>query len=409
MKIVIASYFFPPAQVVASERWRNFSDELKKNHQVTVFAGPWDKTSSGDVIYIKDPFSEDGARLKTLAPAVSSKWRRWIQSLGPGFILIDGKWLWSLKVFFKILWFAKFDLLIITGTPWSAVPLLTLAGKLRRIPVVLDFRDPWATEATSRYSSSWAQAYFGLLQSWSLRNAKLLITVSDELLSRLKKDSAQLKGLVLPNGLKEKIIWSEPDFNSVEQKKTSFIYAGTVTAYHGMNEFLELAELIFKAEEIKLWGSDHTQQCQSYKCIKIEGNISAIEAAEKISDSVVSILVLAKERGEFSISGKIMTYIQCGRPILYFGPDRSPAAEIIRKYDLGWIATDKDSLQEAYNEISDRIKSRKSFEFHPKIEDLNSKFYRQELVKGLNRELADCFSNSKTLNKQSIESSTNPL
>ena len=60
-----------------------------------------------------------------------------------------------------------------------------------------------------------------------------------------------------------------------------------------------------------------------------------------------------------------MTYLSAERPILYFGPTDSVAAQLIRDAHVGWITSTTEDLIQTVKLIEKTLEKNESFNFTP--------------------------------------------
>src|SRR5256885_694247 len=73
------------------------------------------------------------------------------------------------------------DCIYATGGPWSGLLAATVLHKLRRIPLVLDFRDPWASNPNLSAKSRLSRSVQARMESVCVRSAKMVIANTEEL------------------------------------------------------------------------------------------------------------------------------------------------------------------------------------------------------------------------------------
>lgn len=385
MKILLASYFYPPVEAVSAERWGRFSEQLaKRGHHVDVCAGPWLK-DAGTVEkngvtthYLSDDFSEDSSKFIGDVKK-KSKYRTLIERFLPLFILIDGKWSWSLRLFKHIFENRrKYELVIVTGTPWSAVVAGAMACRLVGLRYVLDFRDLWAAEPFLHFDSKAARYYFSLLEGWVAKSASAIFTVNEPLKDYFQKIAGKVPVETLANGYEGPLTHTTEEFNSLHNKEMHLLYAGTVSSHSGVPQFLRAFDLAQVPVDLAFLGIDHVGVLPHPHAIHLPHR-SASEARTEIAKAAVLLLTL-DERSENYITGKLMTYIQAGRPILFWGPLTSPAARLIERHRIGWTVAnqDLDGLKKVLDQISSHLLSGEPFNFEPDFKAL--KIYSVESI-----------------------------
>jgi glycosyltransferase involved in cell wall biosynthesis len=385
MKIVLVAYYFAPIENVAAQRWNRYARFLAlQGHEVEVWTNDWGKlesnallNASGNLkrVIVYDPLSQEKAFYTSNKTSVvqdaglKAQIKKWV----PVWLLIDGKWLWSLKVLWKLLsrdWDASTKI-IVTGNPWSAVTAVAIAAKILRRPYLVDFRDQWSKEPFAKFKSPLARAYFTGLERRVVSGARAFITVTDPIekqLSAWKASAIADASLVLPNGFEGSVGTSAQAFNALEGKTKHILYGGTVSVYHGVGDFIRALE--GARPPLAFVGSDATGLVSEHGFEHIPP-VSEKNALELFAKAGVLLLILDREATGY-ISGKLMSYLKAGRPILYFGPAQSPAAHIIESSSLGWVVdvNEPGKLKTALDEIRAHFESGKPFAFEPRFAEL---------------------------------------
>ncbi|HRK01808.1 MAG TPA: glycosyltransferase [Oligoflexia bacterium] len=389
-QILLVSYFFEPLQTVAAERWARFCAGLKKRGlDLHVLAGPWksgDTDSSRDIEYLDDPVSEDSGKYKTgFAP--TSGFRSTMRKLIPLFLLIDGKWFWSLRVFLKVIQRRhSTSVLIVTGTPWSSVVAAALAARVSSLPYIVDFRDLWATEPFLRSQSALARRYFAWLERWVVRGAMSILTVNDPLTQYFQNLDTTKKVVCIPNGFSGELHYNEVTFNSMATAQTHLLYGGSISGHSGVAEFLKAFDLAQVPVDLAFMGTDFLGVLPHPHAAHIP-QVSGREAEMEMARAGVLLLTLHRKSVHY-VTGKLMSYLKAGRPILYWGPLESPAAKIVRECGVGWVIANDDleGLKRALTEINERFHDRHSFAFAPNLTQIRE-YSVDRMVERIEREV----------------------
>ncbi len=73
------------------------------------------------------------------------------------------------------------DCIYATGGPWSGILAATLVHKLTKLPLILDFRDPWASNPNLGVEASSIRRTHARCESYCIRSASRIITNTEEL------------------------------------------------------------------------------------------------------------------------------------------------------------------------------------------------------------------------------------
>lgn len=71
------------------------------------------------------------------------------------------------------------EVVFATGAPWEAVVAATLAATALRLPLVVEFRDPWSFGPVVSRHPAWARAAVGLVERAVLRAASALVVTTE--------------------------------------------------------------------------------------------------------------------------------------------------------------------------------------------------------------------------------------
>ncbi len=367
MKITLVSYFYKPVNNVASQRWTALSEYLEKTgHELSVLSGPWSENTD-KVSYLADPFSSDGQALKGEAVKTKSA----SSGLIPSFLLIDGKFLWAFNVVKKLIRSRKMKnhLVIVTGSPWSGVVATSLICHFLKIKYAVDFRDMWANEPLLRLNTPLARKYFAWLEKFCVRHATLIFTVNETIRKCLSEYNPILPSLAITNGFSGQLTWNHEQFNETFNRKNQILYAGSVSNYHGVEHFFAHAKT---ETPLVFMGRDFVGALTDRKVTHLPEQVLTV-ADEAMRESAVLLMTLDTAATHYT-TGKIISYIKAGRPILFFGPKNSPAAQIILNNRIGWVidTSEPSRLNVVLAEIQAHLKSKTPFQFDPNIGELKN-------------------------------------
>jgi hypothetical protein len=371
---------------VASERWSRYSRSLRaRGYQVAVVSGPWQcitnltSEAEPEVYYLADPLSSDArANRDSAGPKKATTHglsaMKVLTALLPTFLFIDGKWLWSLNVFRFLVSrktaLGKYDLVLVTGSPWSGMVLTALACQVANLPYAVDFRDLWAAEPSLRFASKIARRYFACLERWIVRRARLILTVNEPIRRYLSELNPSIPSTAIANGFEGTLDYSISTFNSTDGIEKHILYAGSIANYHGVGNFLAAESKASSRVPLKFMGTDFVNALAGYLVDRIPHG-SAAEAEFEMRRAGVLLMTLDRRSSDY-ITGKLMSYVKAGRPILYWGPEDSPAAALIRSHNLGWVidCSDVVGLHSTLSIIDEALRKNRPFNFNPDVKSL---------------------------------------
>ncbi len=321
-------------------------------------------------------------------------------------LIPDGERLWehfSIKKAIQIVKDEKIQLLYSTSQPFSTHLLaLEIKKKYPEIPWVADFRDEWTNNA-------FVKAYnYNLMRIRKEKHMeRRVFEMADSVVINTPfmrdnsvRDNPDLayKFRVIPNGFDredfEGITNGEPN-DKFTLTYTGLIYGNTSpeTVFKALSTLLD--EKKIDPAKIKLCfvgrfkEGNLTQMAKAYnvlEMIEILPYLSHRESIKKLMMSDALLLLLGK--GTDAIyTGKLMEYINTGKPILASVPANGAAAALIKETGTGFIA-DCDDIETTARHIQTLYESWLAGEkpISPNIK-LISRYERRELTK----ELANIF------------------
>lgn len=266
------------------------------------------------------------------------------------------------------------DIVITTGPPHS----LHLIGKQLKeqfnIPWIADFRDPWTTigyHKKLKLTASAAQKH-KTLEKEVLNEADRILVTSPS----TKKDFEQITQQpidVITNGYDIERIEKKP-----LDKKFTIAHIGSLLSDRNPRVLWKaLAELIknnpdFKQDfELKLAGKVSTQILNALDEFKLSpyvnnmGYISHQQAiTEQRTSQVLLLLEIDSEETRAIIPGKLFEYMAAERPILAIGPEKSDVEALIKQTNTGqYFCYDEkdriaDCIEKMYQQYSEnKLKS----------------------------------------------------
>lgn len=255
------------------------------------------------------------------------------------------------------------DIIITTGPPHS----LHLIGKQLKeqfnIPWIADFRDPWTTigyHKKLKLTTSAAQKHKTLEKEVLNKADRILVTSPST-----KKDFEQITQQpidVITNGYDIEHIEKKP-----LDKKFTIAHIGSLLSDRNPRVLWKaLAELIknnpdFKQDfELKLAGKVSTQILNTLEEFKLSpyvnnmGYISHQQAiTEQRTSQVLLLLEIDSEETRAIIPGKLFEYMAAERPILAIGPEKSDAEALIKQTNTGqyFCYDEKDRIAECIEKM----------------------------------------------------------
>ena len=414
-KVLIISYYWPPAGGSGVQRWLKFTKYLPKNNWQPIIYTPenpyfevkdealckdipveveiW-KTSVWEPYALKDKLfgkvgKSQSAGVISNKKSLKNKLLNWVRG---NIFIPDPKVYWvnpSIKVLIKKIKEEGIEHVITTGPPHSMHLIgLGLKKLLPNLKWIADFRDPWSElDLLDEFHLSKSSVEkHQKLEREVLETADVTLTVSETWVEDLKRLGAKRVELIT-NG------YDSDDFETEPKTNDKFIIG-----HYGLLNHLRNPKNLWKTlNDLCSENSEFDNKLE----IHLSGNID-IEVLTEISDfpklkekiknlgylshaevlkqyneaSLLLLLLFNSKSGVGNYPGKIFEYFAAQKPILSFGPDGSDTQSLINKTKSGlFFNYDAEDIK---NEILNIFNGKNEF----KTEGLE-KFSREKLAKDL--------------------------
>jgi len=421
-KVLIITYYWPPAGGIAVVRWVKFVKYIRENGWepvvYTVSNGNYplidaslEKDVPEDIQIIKRPIWEPHRLYRFLAKnkkasgladikpkdraSVVEKISNWVRS---NFFIPDARAFWIkpsvtfLKDYLKA---NPVDAIVSTGPPHSAHLIALALKKQTRLPWLADFRDPWTT--MDYYKEllliPLADRKHDRLELEVLKTADALTVVGNGMKNEFKEKSGRAV-VAITNG------YDEDDFvsgNAQLDEKFSIVHIGTFfSRINPLNLWQVLSEL--KAEDhpmiselqIKLMGRVDPTVVESIQRAGLEQFLTLLpiqphQEAVRQTRSAQVLLLCIYEQTKFVVTGKLFEYMASQRPIFCIGPIDGDAAAILKETKAG-ITFSFDNKIGIKQHLIDLYNNFKSGNLK-QVENNSKKYSHRELVKEMVNQL----------------------
>ena len=371
-RLLIVTYYFPPAGGVAVQRVLKFVKYLRDFNVepvvLTVSNGAYPKLDhaleaevpEGVAVYRTaslDPFGVyaklTGKRRTEAIPAGSvgaatglSRLARWLRA---NIFIPDARVGWvpfAVREALRLHAEYPFDAVFTSGPPHSSHLIGRALKRRAHLPWVADFRDLWTgiNYAQELPITLWAHALTSRLEQSVLQEADQVVTVSPSWAKELERIGG-CPVEVIHNG------YDEDDFQEVWQDSRLapdyFILAYVGSLYASRNPvalWKTLADLRNAGElvrlRLRLIGSVDDVVRQSLATYKLDvdevGHVSHDVAVREMARSTLLLLLIEPfDKAEGMLTGKLYEYLASGRPVLGLGPPRGDAAELLIEAGAG--------------------------------------------------------------------------
>ena len=414
-KVLIISYYWPPAGGSGVQRWLKFSKYLPNHNFSPIIFTPenpyfevldqellsevsplvevcklpiWEPYRLKDILFGKGIKAQSAGVIpdKTL---FKNKLLNWLRG---NIFIPDPKVYWikpSIKRLIKKIQEEDIKYIITTGPPHSMHLIgLGLKKRLPSLKWIADFRDPWSglDILNEFYLSSIARKKHKKLEKKVLESADITLTVSPTWVDNFKSLGSQRVELIT-NG------YDIDDFSVKKKSNNKFIIG-----HYGLLNHLRNPKNLWKTldnicsediefdKKLEIHFAGNTDQevitdIMSFSYLKNKvkhlGYLSHAEVINQYNEASVLLLLLFESKsGIGNYPGKIFEYFAAKKPILAFGPDNSDTQQLIKDTESGFYHT--------YSDITLRNTIIKLFNESSLIKNKNiAQFSRKELTKKL--------------------------
>lgn len=386
-KVLIITFYFPPFEGIASLRAGKFAKflpeygwepivltvekipGLKKNLPVEtdeerVFRTPWFDIFS---IFKRGIAGDEEKSIeKSIRSSILRRFVRLLKSpFEAGFVRLPDRtlgWIpYALKKGKEIIKSEKPRIIFSSGGPVSSHMIASILHKKTSVPWIADYRDLWS-------GNYFFPRHFlidkieALIEKRVMKNVSAFTTVSEELLSYLKK----LHGkdvFLITNGFDEE----DYNFDVVREKgKMRIIYTGNI--YPGKREvefFFRVISNIIKEMDLspdffslEFYSSITGKIPELVKKYNLEGFVKInpflpYEECRKVQKSADLLLILEspEEAMKGVATGKIFEYLGAERPILAIAPEGGAIDRILKETKRGIAIHSEEELKEILTEF----------------------------------------------------------
>jgi glycosyltransferase involved in cell wall biosynthesis len=372
-KVLIITYYWPPAGGSGVQRWLKFSKYLPENGwkpyiftpdspsfqikdedlftdidvETEVWKTPiWEPYSLKDKLFGKSESSNAGIIQDKYS--VKNKIMNWVRG---NIFIPDPKVFWvkpSIKLLNKKIKEEGITHVVSTGPPHS-MHLIALGLKKQNSDLkwISDFRDPWSELdlLNEFHLTKKSKKKYRKLEKEVLQNADVTLTVSETWIESFKRLGSKNVKLIT-NG------FDEEDFTVKEKENDKFIIG-----HFGLLNHLRNPKNLWKTLhdlcdenpdfneklQIRLSGNIDTEVLQNItqyfhlkNKVEVLGYLSHKEVLREYNESSVLLLLLFNsESGIGNYPGKIFEYFASKRPILGFGPKESDTQKLMEKTESG--------------------------------------------------------------------------
>ena len=411
-KVLIITYYWPPAGGSGVQRWLKFSKYLPKYNWQPIIYTPenpyfevkdqallndipaeakiwkspiWEPYALKDKLFGKGSESQS-AGVITNKKSLKNKVLNWVRG---NVFIPDPKIYWvkpSVKVLLKKILEEDIHHIITTGPPHSMHLIgLGLKKAMPNLKWIADFRDPWSElDLLNEFQlNNSSMKKHKDLEREVLQTADVTLTVSETWVKDLKRLGGSRVELIT-NG------YDADDFELKPKTNDKFIIGHYGLLNHlrnpknlwkSLNSLCEENTVFNVRLEIHLSGNIDAEvitEIESYSCLKGKvkqlGYLSHAQVLEQYNQADVLLLLLFNSKsGIGNYPGKIFEYFAAKKTILAFGPISSDAERLIKNTNRGkYFSYDNTNFK---TDILDLFNNSNNFDF----ENMES-FSREKLT-----------------------------
>lgn len=419
-KVLIVSYYWPPAGGPGVQRWLKFAKYLPdfniqpvvyvpKNPNYPILDTQLKNEVSNAVIVLKNKINEPYglARLfsKTHTQNISSGLiqskskesflEKLLLFIRGNFFIPDARVSWvkpSVSYLKKYLLENQIDTIITTGPPHSMHLIgLKLSETIKNLKWIADFRDPWTTIGyhKSLKLTTFAAKKHKKLEQKVLNSAWKIIVTSPT----TKKEFQPLTNKpieVITNGF-------DSDFTNTTTLDNFFSLAhiGSFLSernpeilWQSLRELIQENNDFAKDFRLKLIGKVSPEIIHSIEKFSLTKNLILkgylphnIAVQEQLKSQLLLLIEVDSEETKGIIAGKIFEYLASKRPIIAIGPVKADIETILKETSAGVFFTYKQK-EELKNHLLLQYKMFKNSTISANSENIN-KYHRKNLTKKL--------------------------
>ena len=438
-KILIISYYWPPAGGPGVQRWLKFVKYLPDfGWEPTVFIPEnpsypiVDETLQKDVpknlkmiktkiwepYQLAEKFGKDNKKFKAgqFDVGENQSWKAKLSIFVRGnFFIPDARVFWvkpSVEFLEKYLKVNHYDVLVTTGPPHSLHLIgLNLKKKLPNLKWIADFRDPWTEISYYKHLklTKIADKKHRKLESEVFKNADITLATSYTDAENFRKKGAN--AFCITNGFD---VDASTTLSMTEENSKTLPLSNSTTkftlSYIGVLEQLRNPEILwetlndlvqenadFKNDfQLKFVGRLDDKILQKIESSPLKNNLTNLGyqthdvALKHMQDSTVLLMTnFPQESSKGIIPGKIFEYLATGKTILSFGPKDADVEKILNETKAGkhFGYEEKENLKKFILESYQNWKSGSLNQNAENIEQFSRKNLTKKLVDLMNENL----------------------
>jgi len=424
-KVLIITYYWPPAGGGGVQRWVKFVKYLEsygwlpvvftaKNPDYPILDLSLGEDVPVNVEVLTCPIVEPYGMYKRLfgkkknenidpnflSQGKKLNWKDKIAVWIRGNLFIpDARFLWikpSVSFLSKYLSHHQVDAVISTGPPHSCHLIGYEINKKFRMPWIVDYRDPWTQidYFNDLGLTTWSKKRHTTLEKKVLDQCNAIVTVGRTMAIDLKELTSK-RTEVITNGFDES---DRVGHNTPLDNYFSITYIGTMNdarnpdvLWQALKKLKNENHPVCRELKVNLVGKAESVVLESVKRHQLEEMVNFVgympHHTAIIYQNTAQILLLVINRTSNNVSiltGKIFEYLASGRPVLCIGPKEGDAADIIHKSGAG-IVVDYDDVHSVVLFLKQSYELYKNANLHTQVSGIE--VYSRRFLTGKYAEL----------------------
>lgn len=302
---------------------------------------------------------------------------------------------YSLKAAVKIVKKTKINCMYATGGPWSCILAASIFRILYRIPLVLDFRDPWVENPNFIHRGKASQLLQKCMEYFCIKMADSIIANTDELrinfLSRypfLKNENV----LCITNGFEN--IYEK---NTIKNKKFTILHAGELYLHRNplqillaIKELIDFGSIPNNNIELILVGGMSIHDEELFKLIQSNQFSNVLKLINRVDHHEIvefqkksDVLLIIQYGFPLQIPRKFYEYLSFQKNILAVTDKGSATWNIINNNNLGKVVENKSQYIKCvlFDMYDDWINENKMYGNNNNLHLFDNNFLSEKLIK----------------------------
>lgn len=262
---------------------------------------------------------------------------------------VDTKKLWSLRLLGGLIRLTRRtrpDVVLASGPYWSPVLAAVIAAKVRRVPIVVDFRDPWIypSDAPDSLRGGGPRSLDAALERWCLKSAEAITCTSQSIVNSIADRLPEFPERIrcIRNGFdRSSVIATPPPTGAMR-----ILFAGTIyfnrsplPLLEGLASFVQSPgvekskiELLMVGQCTSWKGLDLRAWCKEHDLGDLVRFVPLVSAATIVKITERSNVLVNLAQGQpLQVPGKVFEQIASLRPVLLFTEDSSETSLCVAK------------------------------------------------------------------------------